>query len=352
MTVPIPSANTYGDFAGLQALKKAARDHAPGALREVAHAFESLFARMLIKSMRDAIGPNPLFGSDQERAYQQMYDDQLAVQITKGHGLGLADMLVRQLQRRGEVPGSTGSAPDANPSNDIGGLRTAPLGPDRSAAAPLVRHAQGHSLSPAPPSQSPAPQASAVAPVASLEPTSALTQPVSATQRRAFVHKLWPQACQAGAELGVAPQSLIAQAALETRWGCAVPLDGQGRSTHNLFGIKATGHWSGPAVTAATHEVEHGVARATTASFRAYGSTAQSFHDYVALLKKNPRYAGTLGTGTNVQAFAGALQRGGYATDPHYARQVEAVAEEVAGIASPLKSVRQVPIALNGQSAS
>ena len=45
-----------------------------------------------------------------------------------------------------------------------------------------------------------------------------------------------------------------------------------------------------------------------------------------ALLRNNPRYASALGTGTNTAAFATALQRGGYATDPNYAAKLVAVA--------------------------
>src|SRR6201996_5593766 len=106
-------ADTYTDFSGLQALKRAAAKNDPAAVRKVAQQFESMFTRMMLKSMRDAVGTDPIFGSDQEKMAQGMYDDQLALQMSKGRGLGLADMLVRQLQRLGvagatAAPGSTG----------------------------------------------------------------------------------------------------------------------------------------------------------------------------------------------------------------------------------------------------
>src|ERR1700744_33871 len=115
-TLPISSepaataatADTYTDFSGLQALKRAAAKNDPTALRKVAQQFESMFTRMMLKSMRDAVGTDPIFGSDQEKMYQGMYDDQLALQMSKGKGLGLADMLVRQLQRMG-VAGAAGA---------------------------------------------------------------------------------------------------------------------------------------------------------------------------------------------------------------------------------------------------
>ena len=98
---PVNNAALYGDFAGLEKLKSGAARNDPTAVRQVARQFESLFARMMIKSMRDAIGRDPIFGSDQAQTYQGMFDDQLSLELTKGKGLGLADMLVRQLQQAG-----------------------------------------------------------------------------------------------------------------------------------------------------------------------------------------------------------------------------------------------------------
>ena len=95
------TADTYTNFSGLQALKRAAAKNDPTAIRKVAQQFESMFTRMMLKSMRDTVGTDPLFGSDAEKSYQGMYDDQLALQLSKGKGIGLSDMLVRQLQRLG-----------------------------------------------------------------------------------------------------------------------------------------------------------------------------------------------------------------------------------------------------------
>src|SRR5882757_1455299 len=94
-------APVYTDLSGLSKLKRAAGANDPQAIRAVAEQFESMFTRMMLKSMRDAVGPDPMFGSNQEQMYQGMADDQLSVQLSKGKGLGLADMLVRQLQKMG-----------------------------------------------------------------------------------------------------------------------------------------------------------------------------------------------------------------------------------------------------------
>jgi flagellar protein FlgJ len=293
MSASLSSTPVYSDLAGLDALKNGVGKNDPAAIRAVARQFESLFARMMIQSMRDAVGTDPIFGSDQPKTYQSMFDDQLSLELTKGRGLGLADMLIRQLQRVGAAPAGA---------------------VDPGASAGTAAPASG----------------AAAIPTASASPVA------SAATQATFVQELWPQAQQAAQQLGVDPRGLVAQAALETDWGQRVPHTRTGQSSNNLFGVKATADWTGGRVTAGTQEVEGGSAVATSAVFRAYGTRAQSLEDYVALLRTNPRYAAALNTGSNVNAFASALQQGGYATDPDYARKVGA-------IAASLKSADALP---------
>jgi peptidoglycan hydrolase FlgJ len=270
MTGP-SNINFFADFQGLAALKNDAKEQAPAALKEAARQFESLFTQMLLKSMREAnksFGEDSLFGSDQGEMYQDMFDDQIAMQLSKGKGLGLADMLVKQLQQG--VSQTSSSAPAA-PTN---------------------------------------------------------SQPLSASKDD-FISKLRPHAEQAARELGVDPNALLAQAALETGWGRSVPCNAQGECSFNLFGIKAGSQWSGATVNVPTLEFEDGVAVRKVERFRAYDSPADSFRDYAALIRDSSRYASARGAGDNVEAFATALQQGGYATDPHYAQKIAAVASEV-----------------------
>lgn len=334
MTIPVSSspADVYTDFAGLTALKKGARTDDPEALRQVAKQYESLFARMMLKSMREAVGKDPIFGSDEEQTYQEMYDSQLSLEMTKGHGLGLADMLVRQLQKF-----SGGSTADA--SRNVKGSKDASAAVGSSAIAPqagataTLRKFQGQDARDGSQNGS---SGGAVVPVASPQ------------AQASFIGDLWPSAQAAGRQLGVDPRNLIAQAALETNWGTRVPRDAQGRSTNNLFGVKAGGQWSGASVAAGTQEYQNGAAVSTTGEFRAYDSREQSFQDYAALLRSSPRYSAALNTGSNVQAFAGALQRGGYATDPDYASKVTAIAASVGWRGAlpehSLKSASALPI--------
>jgi flagellar protein FlgJ len=152
----------------------------------------------------------------------------------------------------------------------------------------------------------------------------------TATQQN-FIQGLWPQAQEAGQQLGVAPSNLIAQAALETNWGRTLPHEGAGHSSNNLFGVKATGSWEGASVQAQTTEVTAQGPTSEVAPFRSYADATQSFQDYVSILRNNPRYAAALNTGSDARAFAAGLQRGGYATDPDYARKVSAVANNISG---------------------
>jgi peptidoglycan hydrolase FlgJ len=283
MTGP-SNINFFADFQGLASLKNDAKDKAPTALKEAARQFESLFTQMLLKSMREAnksFGEDSLFGSDQGEMYQDMFDDQIAMQLSKGKGLGLADMLVRQLQ---SAPAT--SAPTAN-------------------------------------SQS-------------------LT-----TSKDDFISQLRPHAEQAARELGVDPNALLAQAALETGWGRSIPCNAQGDCSFNLFGIKAGSQWSGATVNVPTLEFEDGIPVRKVERFRAYDSPADSFRDYAALIRDSSRYASARGAGDNVEAFATALQQGGYATDPHYAQKIAAVASEVRARSDALKFAAAGPSTTN-----
>jgi flagellar protein FlgJ len=268
--------NFYADFHGMAALRKDAKAKDPSALEMAAKQFESLFTQMMLKGMRSTTFGDPMFDSSETKFYQDMFDSQLAVKMSETGGMGLADMLIKQLS-------STGQAPTVEGATD---------------------KPQGLTM--------PTPAAT--------------TSGVAVDERQKFIAALQPHAERAGRELGVDPQALLAQAALETGWGRSLPRDAQGNASFNLFGIKATRHWEGGSVTASTQEFEQGIPVSRHEQFRAYDSAAASFEDYVATLKNNPRYAAALGTGGDVAAFASALQKGGYATDPQYAAKLVAVA--------------------------
>jgi flagellum-specific peptidoglycan hydrolase FlgJ len=57
----------------------------------------------------------------------------------------------------------------------------------------------------------------------------------------------------------------------------------------------------------------------TVDKFRSYGSYTEAFQDFGKLLTSSGRYASALSKADDPAAYAKGLQRGGYATDPHYA---------------------------------
>lgn len=152
---------------------------------------------------------------------------------------------------------------------------------------------------------------------------------VPSEAQQAFLEAIRPHAEAAAARLGVAPELVAAHAALESGWGRHAP-------GNNMFGIKAGASWQGTVQALATMEVEDGVAHGRNERFRGYGDVAGAFEDYAGLLLDNPRYRRALNTGSDAQAFAHALQAGGYATDPAYA-------DKLGRVAASIKASQQVP---------
>jgi peptidoglycan hydrolase FlgJ len=283
MLKPInPDVSMAADVQGLAGLKRATHDGQPSAetLKQVASQFESLFMHMMLKSMREASFGDDLFGSEQSNFYRDMYDQQLSMTLAKKQGMGLSDVLVRQLG--GNLLSKAVSSENAK---DSGALSL-----DRLRTLMPARNPVDHAADPA-----------------------------------TFVGALWPQAERAAKDLGVDPQAIVAVAALETGWGSAVMQRPDGRSANNLFGIKADDQWPGARVTASTREFEQGKAVTRRETFRAYDSVADSVHDFARFLKDNPRYRETLASGMDAQAFVAALGRSGYATDPAYAQKLASI---------------------------
>ena len=135
-----------------------------------------------------------------------------------------------------------------------------------------------------------------------------------------------PLAEKAAGMLGVSPSVLLAQAALETGWGKFVTRDtASGKSSFNLFNIKADSRWQGDAVQVQTLEYRGGVPEKEQARFRAYEDYADSFNDYVEFLQTNPRYQQALEQAEDPGRFVRELHAAGYATDPEYATKIERI---------------------------
>jgi uncharacterized protein (TIGR02594 family) len=139
-----------------------------------------------------------------------------------------------------------------------------------------------------------------------------------------FIKSLYCDAKTVSRDTGMSWELILAQAAQETGWGEKV-LAG----THNIFNVKASGEWIGETKTFRVWEIVEGKKVWIDAPFRVYPDYGTALHDRVDFLKRNPRYskAGLFDTGTigTLRGEAAALQRAGYATDPEYAENLEAV---------------------------
>ncbi|WP_455555993.1 flagellar assembly peptidoglycan hydrolase FlgJ [Comamonas sp.] len=149
-------------------------------------------------------------------------------------------------------------------------------------------------------------------------------------EQQAFLQQIAPWAERAAQQLGVSVRSVMAHAALESGWGKKPLRAEDGSNSWNLFGLKAGAGWRGARLNATTTEYEAGEATKQVQSFRQYADLEASFADYVQLLAHSPRYRNALKTGDDVHAFAHALAKGGYATDPAYADKLLSVSRQIA----------------------
>jgi flagellar protein FlgJ len=276
------------DTKDLSGLKQSAKAGTPEALKGAATQFEAMFINMMMKSMRDATPQDGMLDNQQTKMFTSMLDQQMSQNMAK-RGIGLADVLVRQL-----------STQNANAQAlAIGG---------EGAAMPAAMDAATMMKTPG-----------AIAP-SLLGPGGS-----KAPHVRSFQEKLAAHANEAEQSTGVPAKFMLGQAALETGWGKRVIHNRDGSTSHNLFGIKAGSGWKGKVATAVTTEYVNGHAHARVEKFRSYDSYADAFKDYANMLKSNPRYQKVLAHGGDAATFAHGLQRAGYATDPHYAAKLSKI---------------------------
>lgn len=317
----------YTDFSDLNKLKSAENRNDPEALKRVAKEFEQLFMNMMMQSMRKAnesFGEDNFTNSKETRFFQDMLDNQLTLEMGKNDGIGIAEILVRQLSgRQGrDVTAKEVEQLSQLPAMDSlrqmlaeaeAGKKEVPPGITKVNAADEAK--RDHLA------QTQIPRAV----VSSAQSREEL--PESFESPEEFVAAFAPLANRAAEALGVEPRVLVAQAALETGWGKFISKSEDGSSSYNLFNIKADGRWGGDSVNISTLEYRDGVAQRERASFRSYDSYNDSFDDYVEFLKSSPRYEQALTQASDSQAYLGGLQDAGYATDPHYAEKVYEISQ-------------------------
>lgn len=356
----------YLDLGGLAGLRYDAKQSPSDAdtLRKVAEQFESMFVHMVLKSQREASFGDPLFDSHALDTLRDLQDQQLSMELARGGGVGLADMLVQQLEKYvdgvGDAEAVTGTGipvdlPSENRDADLVDLENTrervltqagegrtefPLRFDLAEQRLHVSEFVGVAVAPSGTQA----VASPVAPMEVVTPTLQVqsqwlkTPDADTSSARApqmaeaettqgwqspeeFVQSLMPSAREAASALGVDPRVLVAQAALETGWGKHVPHD-DSTAGYNLFGIKADSRWDGERVSWNTLEHDGHAFKPVRAQFRAYDGVEHALQDYVDFIRSNPRYQDAVTLVDDARAYVYALQDAGYATDPHYADKI------------------------------
>ncbi len=300
------------DSASLDGLRRNAANDPKNAVRRAANEFEALFTRQLLKSMRDAMPRSGLFDGPGQSTYESMLDDQLARNIAGRRG-GLGDMLAEHLARymmpsgEQQIPlntARTNSAPTSVANTDPLHINN-----DPRISMNMLPNALRQAMANHPTDSS-----------------------VAGNRQSKFVSRMWPHARLAEQETGVRAEFVIGQAALESGWGRGEMRFPDGRPAYNLFGIKAGSNWQGNTIDVTTTEYIDGQKTRRVESFRAYNSYAESFNDWVGLMKTLPRYADVLSSSATPEQFANGLQEAGYATDPRYSEKLKQVIEQAIAI--------------------
>ncbi len=296
-------AQTSVDFQGLAELRRSATADKTDqeTLKQVAAQFESLFTGMMLKSMRQASLAEGIFDNSQSKMYRDMSDQQLAMDLSSKGGLGLQNAILRQLGGKPE------GQPKSYSGDFVGNIDTVTMRPALPAMANPALLQQAMNAAP------------------KLDSSVQQSSELLFDSPEMFVQKLLPMAKQAAEKLGVSPDVILAQAALETGWGKHVIKGADGQSSNNLFNIKADERWQGESAATGTVEYRDGVAVREQAKFRTYESYQDSFNDYVDFLQTQPRYQEALKQTDNPEAFIDGLHKAGYATDPAYADKIKQI---------------------------
>ena len=121
MSAPTEAARAavYTDFGSFAAMRRDARDDPEAALDAVARQFEALFLQQILEQSRTTGLGDDLLGGDSVERFTEMLHQQLAQEITAGDGLGLREVLLRDLRGVPGIPDAprpAASEPGAAPS--------------------------------------------------------------------------------------------------------------------------------------------------------------------------------------------------------------------------------------------
>jgi len=375
-------SGSYSDLNRLNQLKVGADKNSEGNMRKVAQEFESLFLSEMLKSMRsatEALGKDNPMNTPAAKQYQEMYDQQLAVSLSReGGGIGLADVLMRQMQKNKPVDAQAATlqgpaAVEAVKKVDVpteiaaGTQADGPLGRSNGqrplwafrVAEPQAGAAATHSNDMelmnqrriALPSKLtdrllagivPSTQVGTEAKAAPLR-NSALQDNVinSGARSVAAANGSMQVYGRAVAQPPLAP----AKKAFSSQDEFVATMLPMAEAAAKRIGIDPkylvaqaaleTG-WGKSVMRAEDGSSSHnlfgikaGKMVKETAQFRSYDSYQDSFHDLVTLLQSNDRYKEVVKSADNPERFVRELQKAGYATDPNYANKISQIAHSM-----------------------
>lgn len=302
------------DANSLNSLRTMSKDqNSDEALKGAAKQFEAIFLNMVMKSMREATPSESPFDSEQSKMFLSMLDQEMTQKLAE-RGIGLAEVLVRQLSQ------NKGVTPEALQQSGQG----APLH-DKEQGAPLNNTLKPVDIEKYYYEQGVSKVRRSVEGAAQTGSQEKRERPAHV---EAFVEKFGDAAAAASKDTGIPVNFILAHAALESGWGKKEMTAANGVNSHNVFGIKAGGQWSGKVINSVTTEYVDGKPRQQTETFRAYDSYTDAFKDYAHFLAGNKRYQEVIANAKDAGGFANGLQRAGYATDPLYAQKLTKIIKE------------------------
>jgi Rod binding domain-containing protein len=97
--------STYNDFEGLASLRAQAQKDQSKAVDRVAEQFEGMFLNIMIKEMRKTVPESEFFNTPAINLFQEMQDQQVAMDMAKEGPLGFAKFLKANIQLQSSKPG-------------------------------------------------------------------------------------------------------------------------------------------------------------------------------------------------------------------------------------------------------
>jgi flagellar protein FlgJ len=212
------------DVQGFDAMRAQANASPQQGLKAAAKQFDSVFTQMMLKSMRDATPSDSPLDSKDGDSFTSMLDQQLA-QNLGSKGIGVADMMLKQLMRNagGQAVDGAGSLGGGGDGANAGNLAA------MNAMAKAYAHAQGSKAASLD-------DAHGYTADNALEPSA---HGAASDRVNAFVGRLAAPAQAASAATGIPARFIIGQAALESGWGKREIKNANGTTSHNIFGVKA-----------------------------------------------------------------------------------------------------------------